>query len=631
MRMGKNNTNNKKPKVPEKEKVEVLVNPTVSIITISQFKRSSCLQILNDLISEQTYQNILEWVIVEGSKSEEDAQKNADFIKSLSTITRVPVVYIPRTDSLAKLGELRNRGNTACKGQITVVMDDDDYYPPQRISHAVDKLCKSSAEIAGCSAMYIYDYFLESLYKFKEFGPYHSTNNCMAWKKSYLEKNKHDPEKESGEETSFTVSFKEPMVQLDADKTIVVSSHDGNTFNKRELLIGGTHRINPNVAAVQEPLTKFIKESYHSRYKEIFYKPYVSPYDIVYMTGGFSSEWDPKDAKLGGSEQAVLHLSTEWAKKGKKVAVYGQVPEGTHDGVDYIDWKKFPFNAQHNILILWRLFGLTSVATFPYKAKHIWHDTHDNLEGGLFPEIWHKSKKRIQKIFFKSPFHRSEFEKNTNEKLKDEKCIIFPNGIRMEQFLVNKENVPRNPYRFCYCSCYTRGLANILVHMWPLIYQLEPRAELHVYYGMNGVKDENFKKGMRELLSQPGVMDHGRQPMEMIIREKYMSSFHLYITESKGEIDCISIRESLATGAIPLLSNFGVFKDREGIHFDIVDQTSFQKIGLQICHLLQQKERLDIYRTQIKASPLLVSWSKIADMWLEVAEPAPIHVLEMDD
>ena len=32
---------------------------------------------------------------------------------------------------------------------------------------------------------------------------------------------------------------------------------------------------------------------------------------------------------------------------------------------------------------------------------------------------------------------------------------------------------------------------------------------------------------MKLLLAQPGVMDHDRQPMDMIIREKYLSTFHL--------------------------------------------------------------------------------------------------------
>jgi glycosyltransferase involved in cell wall biosynthesis len=587
--------------------------PTVSLVTISQKKRFSCLEILRDLIQAQTYTNILEWVIVEGSKTEEDALSNENAIKTLES--KVPIVYIPRTDG-AKLGELRNRGNNTCKGDITVVMDDDDYYPPQRVEHAVDKLSKTKAEIAGCSAMYIYDYFLEGLYKFNEFGPNHSTNNCMAWKKEYLKKNKHDSDKDSAEESSFTFNFKEPMVQLDPEKTIVVSSHDGNTYNKREILIGGTHKVNQTVAQIHLPGTKYIKEPYFSRYKAIFYKEYDSPYDITYFTGGFSGAWDPKDRKLGGSEQAVVHLSNEWVKQGKSVVVYGQIPESTVDGVVYKDWKTFPFEARHKVLILWRMFGLLCAAPFPIKADHIWHDTHDNLSGGIFPDVWMKSKKKVQKIFFKSEYHRSEFEKNTAEPLKDSMCVILPNGIRTESFLQNRDKVQRNPYRFCYCSCYTRGLANILQHMWPIIHQIEPRAELHVYYGMNGVRDENFKKGMQMLLSQPGVMDHGRQPMEYIVREKYLSSFHLYITETTGEIDCISIRESLATGAIPLISNFGVFKHRDGIHFDLVDQKSFATIAMQILELFKKQDLLEKLRQDFKKSPLLVSWSEIAKQWV---------------
>jgi hypothetical protein len=110
------------------------------------------------------------------------------------------------------LGELRNRGNTTCTGDITVCMDDDDFYPIDRVEHAVERLEGSKAKIAGCSAVLIYDYFLDKLYKFKPFGPNHSTNNCMAWKKEYLKDNKHDSTKEMAEESSFTKAFTETMV-----------------------------------------------------------------------------------------------------------------------------------------------------------------------------------------------------------------------------------------------------------------------------------------------------------------------------------------------------------------------------------------------------------------------------------
>jgi glycosyltransferase involved in cell wall biosynthesis len=115
-------------------------------------------------------------------------------------------------------------------------------------------------------------------------------------------------------------------------------------------------------------------------------------------------------------------------------------------------------------------------------------------------------------------------------------------------------------------------------------------------------------------------MDHGRQPLEIIAREKHRSSFQLYVTNTPIEIDCISIRESLATGCIPLLSNFGVFKDREGIHFDLnpTDSRSYQNIALKISQLMKQPELLNGYREKIKKSPLLINWQEVAKEWIKL-------------
>lgn len=591
--------------------------PTVSIVTISQVKRYPCLLILRDLIKQQTYDNIVQWVIVEGSKNEDDAKQNAENITKLKEDLQLDLelTYITWEKDI-KLGELRNRGNRACTGDITVVMDDDDYYFPDRVEHAVDRLTKSPHKIAGCSAVMIYDYFLEKLYKFKQFAPFHSTNNCMAWKKEYLATNAHDPSKELAEEASFTKNFSEPMVQLESENTIIVSSHDGNTFNKRELLAGGTNKINPTLNEVPD-VKKYIKEPYFTRYHELFVKPGESEYDIEYFAGGFSIKWDPRDRSLGGSEQAIVNLVKNWVNKGKKVAVYGEVPEINFEGVDYMSWKKFKFENKHNTVILWRLYGLWCGAPFPIKAKNIWLDCHDNF-GGQFPEAWKNYGSVVNKIFFKSNFHREEFEKNNNCKLESSRYVIIPNGVRTEDFIENKENVSKNPYRFCYCSCYMRGLIEIVQYLWPVIYQLEPRAELHVYYGMNNIRDDKVKDVLTKVLAQPGVMDHGRQPVEVIAREKHLSSYQLYVTNTPIEIDCISIRESLATGCLPLLSNFGVFKDRDGIHFDLNDKDPkcYQQIGYKIFQLMKQGDKLNGYREQMKRSQLLVNWEQVADKWL---------------
>jgi len=592
--------------------------PSVSIITITQLSRYKCLEILLEHIKEQTYTNIIEWVIVEGSKSE-DAIENSKNIKLLKENSGLlfPIIYIELKGNV-KLGEMRNIGNNKCKGDITVCMDDDDFYFNTRVAHAVEKLTNSEAKIAGCSAILMCDYVLNKLYKFNQFVPNHSTNTAMAWKKEYLLNNRHDSNKEFAEEASFTRNFTELMVQLEAEKTFILSSHTFNTFNKREIATTGSIGLNPTLKEIDIDIHTYIKKDIYDKYIKLFVQKKDSKYDIVYFCGGFSIDWDPTDMKLGGSEQAVVNLVNQWTKTGKKVAVYGKVKEQNFQGVDYIDWKKFPFEQNFKIVILWRLSGLISMNTFKINAKEIWLDVHDRF----FPQFIDNYKKygnKVDKIFLKSNYHAEIFREQFNDELNLSKCVVIPNGVRTEQFKENKENVIRNPYRFCYCSCYTRGLKDILENIWPIIYNYEPRAELHVYYGMDGIQDINFKNHLKHLLSQPGVMDHGRQPMEMIIREKYMSNFHLYITNTIGEIDCISIRESLATGCIPLISNFGIFKEREGIHFDFIEgnKQSQGLIAVKIIQLLKSQDEMDKYREKIVESPLLIGWEEVADKWLQ--------------
>ena len=55
------------------------------------------------------------------------------------------------------LGKKRNLMHTKCSGDIIIYMDDDDYYPPERVSHAVKTLLKNkNALCSGSSEMYIF-------------------------------------------------------------------------------------------------------------------------------------------------------------------------------------------------------------------------------------------------------------------------------------------------------------------------------------------------------------------------------------------------------------------------------------------------------------------------------------------
>jgi len=596
-------------------------NPTVSIITVTQYKRFECIKILFDLIKAQTYSNIIEWILVEGSKIDSEIEENkkniSEFIENLKNELTFEIIYVEKTKNI-KLGELRNIGNNTCKGDITVCMDDDDYYPINRVEHAVTKLINSPNKIAGCSAHLMYDYDLNIFVQMKQMGPFHSINSCMAWKKEYLVNNSHDNDKEFGEEQSFTKNFTEPMIQLDPYSTVIISSHSLNTFSKKKFFIAQLNQI-PNTIdkIITKPITKFIPQEPFKNYKNIFNSLNLKnneEYDIVYMCGTFSINWNPEDKKLAGSEQAVVNLSENWVRMGKSVIVYGEVPDTIVNGVVYKSWTKFNFNREYKNLILWRNFGLSTIIPLNIKANFIAVDVHDNFIGQV-GENFKKYFNKCNKIFLKSNYHKECLLNKIDSNVDLNKIVVIPNGIRVDKFNVKPNGVERNPYRFCYCSCYTRGLDKIISIMWPIIYGYEPRSELHVYYGMDGIQDENYKNHLLKLLAQPGVMDHGRQPIEMIIREKYLSTFHFYLTNTEAEIDCISIRESLVTGCIPLLSNFGIFKERQGLHFDFNDEKQIKLAAINIIGLLKNPEKVNDYREKIKNDPTIVNWETIALEW----------------
>jgi len=227
------------------------MQPSVSLLTITQASRQQSLLILRDLVKDQTYPNSLEWILVEGSPTPEAALQNSQFIKTLDS--SIPIRYV-QTEGGLTIGVLRQIANQEAKGDIRVVLDDDDYYPPDRVEHAVTRLLESKKRLAGCSRMLLFDYQLNKLFQFRSFGLNHSISSCMAWIRDY--RGFYDLMAQFGEEGSFTEDFTEPMVQLDPFKTIIQSSHLHNTYSKKALVV-------PEVeGSVPEP--------YLSRFQKIF-------------------------------------------------------------------------------------------------------------------------------------------------------------------------------------------------------------------------------------------------------------------------------------------------------------------------------------------------------------------------
>ena len=213
------------------------MSETVSLLTVTQWKRRDCLPILADMIRAQTYTNIVEWVIVEGSPTAEEARQNKAAIEAMAPPRPGCAIRIVAPPTPVRLGALRQLANEAAVGDIRVVLDDDDYYPPERVAHAVETLRGSPAPLAGCSAMLMVDYATDTLYQWKPIHDRHSVSACMAWKRSYA--GVYDLSEPVSDEFAFTRGFRAPMVQLEPTKTIVQSSHTGNTYSKKQLIAAG--------------------------------------------------------------------------------------------------------------------------------------------------------------------------------------------------------------------------------------------------------------------------------------------------------------------------------------------------------------------------------------------------------
>jgi hypothetical protein len=241
--------------------------------------------------AHQTYpKDRMEWVIVDDG---------TDPIEDL--VAQHPCVQYIRLEEKISLGRKRNMMHEKARGDIIVYMDDDDYYPPERVSHAVDTLLdhrkrKTGIKLAGSSEMCIYFKSGElrakhcaphpssepfpldpssssenlgalhvvprgQMVQFGPYGPNHATAATFAfWKELLTDLHlAYDETACLAEERAFLRGYTVPMAQLDPMKVILVFSHEHNTFDKR-MLLQNLDKPNSGMRVSAKAVADFIKE-----------------------------------------------------------------------------------------------------------------------------------------------------------------------------------------------------------------------------------------------------------------------------------------------------------------------------------------------------------------------------------
>jgi glycosyltransferase involved in cell wall biosynthesis len=222
----------------------------VSVVTPT-YNRRMFIPTLIELYKAQTFpKDKMEWIIIDDGRN-----KVEDLFEEASKT--IPNIRYIRKDEKMRLGAKRNELNRLVRGEIVVAMDDDDYYPPDRVSSVVEAFKKNpKIELAGSSEMNLYYLDSKKIYTIGPYNKNHATNGTMAWRKSYSDKHKYDEFVTKAEEITFLENFKHPMIQLSPLSTILVICHEDNTADKNELR--------------DEHLTK--ANGINSKFKESVYK-----------------------------------------------------------------------------------------------------------------------------------------------------------------------------------------------------------------------------------------------------------------------------------------------------------------------------------------------------------------------
>lgn len=290
-----------------------------------------------------------------------------------------------------------------------------------------------------------------------------------------------------------------------------------------------------------------------------FKKEKSSGKDVVIYCGYTSEVWTPATAEkkgIGGSEEAVLHLSKRFVKKGWNVTVYNNCghKELDFDGVKFKPYWSWNYRDKQDIVILWRN---PTALDYDINADKIFLDLHDVISPGEFikPRL-----EKVSKIFVKSKFHRNLFQD-----VPDNKFIVIPNGIDGGAF---EKDTVKDPYLLINTSSPDRSLGS-LIDLFKRVKERVPEAKLKWAYGWNVFDvvhgdDATVMKWKNDIIQKmketDGIEDLGRINHNEVAKLYLEGSIFAYPTEF-AEIHCISAIKAQAAGAIPISTDFAALDE----------------------------------------------------------------------
>jgi glycosyltransferase involved in cell wall biosynthesis len=225
--------------------------PFVSIVTCVYERQEFLPFLIQQIIAQDYPHTYMEWLIMDDSKEPTDLFTHLPRLEQGSSdLDGISVSYCFLNHKIT-LGEKRTALNKKCRGDYILVCDDDDYYPPTRVSYAVDMLFyHPTYSIAGVDSVFIYFTDDQTIYLSPPTFANHALCNTFAYTKKYATEHTFGTV-DYAEEAIFTEQWQEPLLQLDPFQTVLMIAHERNTIDK--------HPFRPFLLKTQLKLSDFIK------------------------------------------------------------------------------------------------------------------------------------------------------------------------------------------------------------------------------------------------------------------------------------------------------------------------------------------------------------------------------------
>ena len=194
--------------------------PLVSAITPT-YNRRAFLPRAVRCFQYQTYPNI-EWVILDNG---------TDPIKDL--LPNDPRIKYHRIEGeQLSHGALMNKGFELAQGEFCIVLDDDDVYPPNRITRQINPLIEDPTKVvSGTSTLYYYIHGGEQAYRYECRTPA-CWVGAFAVRRSEWEKHKFEDCKGGADFKFLQLIPRHQWVDLKDPELIVASIHPNNACPK---------------------------------------------------------------------------------------------------------------------------------------------------------------------------------------------------------------------------------------------------------------------------------------------------------------------------------------------------------------------------------------------------------------